>query len=79
MMIKGSPYSNRSNRIDAPKLAELCNRDKPRVVYHGEHGVRTLKGLSRSYPTITGDVARGMTRLKTEYRSWGIPYAGKQV
>jgi hypothetical protein len=35
---------NKSDRIDARKLAELLYLDKLRPVYHGEHGARTLKG-----------------------------------
>jgi transposase len=70
---------NKSDRIDARKLAELLRSNLLRPVYHGEHGVRTLKELSRSYLTISGDVARVMTRLKAVYRSWAIPCAGKQV
>jgi len=48
-------------------------------VYHGEHGLRTLKELVRSYLTVTKDLARVMTRVKAIYRSWAIPCAGKQV
>src|SRR5712671_3378910 len=70
---------NKSDRIDARKLAELLYLNKLKPVYHGEHGVRTLKELSRSYLTISGDLARVMTRLKAMYRSWAIPCAGKQV
>jgi transposase len=70
---------NKSDRIDARKLAELLYLNKLKPVYHGEHGVRTLKELSRSYLTISGDLARVMTRLKALYRSWAIPCAGKQV
>jgi transposase len=70
---------NKSDRIDARKLAELLYLNKLTPVYHGEHGVRALKELSRSYLTISGDVARVMTRLKAVYRSWAIPCAGKQV
>jgi hypothetical protein len=70
---------NKSDRIDARKLAELLYLNKLKAVYHGEHGVRTLKELSRSYLTISGDLARVMTRLKAVYRSWVIPCAGKQV
>jgi transposase len=70
---------NKSDRIDARKLAELLRSNLLRPVYHGEHGVRALKELSRSYLTISGDLARVMTRLKALYRSWGIPCAGKQV
>jgi hypothetical protein len=48
-------------------------------VYHGEHGLRTLKELARSYLTITRDLTRVMTRIKAIYRSWAIPCAGPQV
>jgi transposase len=70
---------NKSDRIDARKLAELLRSNLLRPVYHGEHGVRTLKELSRSYLTISGDLVRVMTRLKALYRSWAIPCVGKQV
>src|SRR6202171_2934085 len=70
---------NKSDRIDARKLAELLRGGQLSSVYHGEHGVRPLKELSRSYLTISGDLIRVMTRLKARYRSWAIPCAGKQV
>jgi transposase len=70
---------NKSDRIDARKLAELLYLDKLQPVYHGEHGVRTLKELVRSYLTLSKDVARVMTRVKALYRSWAIPCSGKQV
>ena len=70
---------NKSDQIDARKLAELLYLNKLTPVYHGEHGVRALKELSRSYLTISGDVVRVMTRLKAVYRSWAIACAGKQV
>jgi transposase len=70
---------NKSDRIDARKLAELLYLDKLKPVYHGEHGLRTLKELSRSYLTITKDLSQVMNRLKAVYRSWAIPCAGKLV
>ena len=70
---------SKSDRIDAWKLAELLRSDLLQPVYHGEHGVRPLKELARSYLTITKDQARVMTRVKAVYRSWAIPCAGKQV
>jgi len=70
---------SKSDRIDARKLAELLRSNLLRPVYHGEHGVRTLKELARSYLTISKDLGRVMSRLKAIYRSWGIPCAGKQV
>jgi transposase len=70
---------SKSDRIDARKLAELLRSNMLRSVYHGEHGVRALKELARSYLTISKDLIRVMTRVKAIYRSWGIPCAGKQV
>jgi transposase len=70
---------NKSDRIDARKLAELLYLNKLNPVYHGEHGLRALKELVRSYLTITKDLVRVMTRVKAIYRSWAIPCIGKQV
>ena len=70
---------SKSDRIDARKLAELLRGDQLSPVYHGEHGVRTLKELARSYLTISQDLVRVMVRVKALYRSWAIPCSGKQV
>jgi transposase len=70
---------SKSDRIDAWKLAELLRGSQLKPVYHGEHGVRTLKELVRSYLTLSKDAARVMTRVKALYRSWAIPCTGKQV
>jgi hypothetical protein len=70
---------SKSDRIDARKLVELLYLNKLKPVYHGEHGLRMLKELSRSYLTISKDLGRVMNRLKALYRSWAIPCAGTQV
>src|SRR5262250_2093184 len=70
---------NHNDRVDARKLAELLYLNELNPVYHGEHGLRTLKELARSYLTITRDLTRVMARLKAIYRSWAIPCAGEQV
>ena len=70
---------NKSDKIDARRLAELLRINHLNPVYHGEHGLRTLKELVRSYLTITKDLGRVMTRVKAIYRSWAIPCTGKQV
>ena len=53
---------SKSDRIDARKLAELLRGNQLTPVYHGDHGLRTLKELGRSYLTITGDLTRVMSR-----------------
>src|SRR5512132_2738659 len=70
---------NKSDRIDARKLAELLRTNQLKPVYHGENGVRMLRELSRSYLTIVKDLSRVMNRLKAVYRSWAIPCAGRDV
>jgi transposase len=76
---KNSRQGNKNDRIDARELADRLYMNKLSSVYHGEAGVRTLKELTRSYLTVSKDLARVMTRVKAIYRSWGIPCAGKQV
>jgi len=70
---------NKSDRIDARKLAELLRTNQLKAVYHGEHGMRSLKELGRSYLTITQDTTRVMNRIKALYRSWAIPCSGTTV
>ena len=70
---------NKSDRIDARKLAELLRAGLLRPVYHGENGIQTLKELARSYLTISKDLTRVMNRVKALYRSWGISCTGTTV
>ena len=60
---------SKSDRIDARKLAQLLRSNPVRPVYHGEHGLRTLEELGRSYLTISKDLERVMSRLKPTDRS----------
>jgi transposase len=70
---------NKSDKVDARKLADLLRGGYLRSVYHGENGLRTLKELARSYLTISKDLTRVMNRVKALYRSWGILCGGQQV
>jgi len=70
---------NKSDRIDARKLAELLRNGSLSAVYHGENGLRTLKELSRSYLRLSRDLTRVMNRLKAPYYSRGIACSGTQV
>jgi transposase len=70
---------NKNDRIDARKLANLLRTGLLSPVYHGEHGLRTLRELARSYVAVTRDLTRVMNRLKALYRSWAIPCTGQQV
>jgi transposase len=70
---------SKSDRIDARKLSEQLYMNNVKSIYHGEHGLRMMKELSRSYLTITKDLTRVMNRLKALYRSWGILCTGNEV
>jgi hypothetical protein len=45
-------HGNKSDKIDARKLANLLRLNDLEPVYHGETGVRMLRELARSYLTI---------------------------
>src|SRR5206468_4044431 len=64
---------SKSDKVDARKLADLLRTGMLRPVYHGEHGLRTLRELARSYQTISQDLNRVMNRVKALYRGWSIP------
>src|SRR5215467_8955028 len=70
---------NKSDKVDARKLADLLRTGMLRPVYPGEHGLRTLRELGRSYQTISQDLNRVMNGIKALYRGWSIPCAGTQV
>lgn len=70
---------NKSDRIDARKLADLLRCGLLSPVYHGESGARTLRELARSYLTLTRDLTRVMNRIKGLYRSWAIQCSGQKV
>jgi hypothetical protein len=46
-------HGNKSDKIDARKLANLLRLNELEPVYHGENGVGMLRELARSYLTIT--------------------------
>lgn len=69
---------NKSDKIDARKLAELLRAELLSPVYHGETSTVTLKHLCRSYAALTEDTTRVMGRIKALYRSQAISSAGQK-
>ena len=69
---------NKSDPIDARKLAELLRAGMLSPVYHGEQSTRTLQQLVASYTPLTEDAGRAMRRIKALYRSQAIACAGKK-
>lgn len=70
---------NKSDKVDARKLAQLLRAGLLAPVYHGEHGTRDLKELVRSYEYLVEDATSVMNRLKAIYRSRAISCAGAGV
>ncbi len=70
---------NKSDTVDAHKLAELLRAGLLSPVYHGENSTMAVKQLGRSYTTLTEDTTRVMGRLKAVYRGQAIASAGKRV
>jgi transposase len=70
---------NKSDRVDARKLAQLLRAGLLSPVYHSEHGTRDLKELVRSYEYLVEDSTRTMNRIKALYRSRAIACSGADV
>ena len=70
---------NKSDRVDAQKLAELLRLGSLKAVYHGDHGVRTLKELVRTYDCLVSDTTRVMNRLKAIYRGRALACKGHDI
>src|SRR5271169_6748546 len=69
---------NKSDAIDARKLAELLRAGLLSPVYHGQNSTAAVKHLGRSYAALTEDTTRIMGRVKALYRSQAIACAGKK-
>jgi len=70
----------KSDKRDAYGLAEklrVGNLDKP--VFKAPREFTRLRELSRMHMTLVGDVVRGQSRIKSLYRSRGIPVSGVNV
>lgn len=70
---------NKSDRIDAQKLAELLRNGSLKAVDHQDHGVRVLKELVRNYECLVQDTTRVMSRLKAIYRGRAIACQGHEI
>ena len=70
---------NKSDRVDAQKLAELLRLGSLKAVYHGDNGMQGLKELVRSYDCLVSDTTRVMNRLKAIYRGRAIGCAGHDI
>jgi len=76
---KNKLEGNKSDKIDAKRLAELLRLNALTAVYHGKDSTKTLKELARSYVSLQQDSTRVMNRVKAMFRSRGIACRGISV
>jgi len=74
-----APRGNKSDRLDARKLAELLRTGQLSPVYHEPLARRTLNALAASYLAVVKDGTRVMNRFKAIYRGQGLRGEGTQV
>jgi len=70
---------NKSDKIDAHKLATLLRMGELKPVYQGDARTRGLKEAVRSYSALAKDTGRVMNRIKAIYRGQGIQCEGTEV
>jgi hypothetical protein len=70
---------NKSDKIDAKRLADLLRMNALKAVYHGQNGTRTLKELARNYVSLQQDSTRVIYQPKAMFRSRGIDCHGTSV
>ena len=70
---------NKSDRIDARKLAEQLRLGNLRPVYQTQHSLRPLKQLVYCYEAFISDSVRTMTRIKSLIQGRGIPCRGEKL
>ncbi|MGI0018727.1 MAG: IS110 family transposase, partial [Nitrosotalea sp.] len=70
---------NKSDKIDAHKLASLLRMGELKPVYHDTASTRGLKEAVRSYSTLAKDTVRVMNRIKAIYRGRAIACKGTEV
>jgi transposase len=73
------PSGNKSDFLDALRLANTLRLGSLKSVYHGQHGLATLKELVRSYQALVADCTRTKNRIKAIFRSRAIACNGESV
>ncbi|MEM6559948.1 MAG: transposase [Myxococcota bacterium] len=72
-------HGNKSDALDAQELAERMRTGRlGNPIYKAPASYHALRDLVRTYGMITEDVVRTKNRIKSIYRSRGIPTTGRQ-
>ncbi len=76
---KNKRRGNKSDRIDAHKLASWLRLGELNKIYQGDRNTRKLRDLAHGYLATVSDSIRVMNRIKALYRGWSIRCAGPDV
>jgi transposase len=74
-----SSNGNKSDKLDALRLAQLLRAGLLKAVYHGSISTQTLKQLVYCYDSLTEDTTRVMNRIKALFRSRAVACSGREV
>lgn len=74
-----SLQGNKSDKLDALRLAQLLRAGLLKAVYHGSSSTQTLKQLVHCYDCLTEDTTRCMNRVKALFRSRAVACSGRDV
>jgi transposase len=74
-----SSRGNKSDKLDALRLAHLLRAGMLKAVYHASSSTQTLKQLVHAYDSLTEDTTRSMNRLKALFRSQAVACSGRDV
>lgn len=74
-----SSKGNKSDKLDALRLAQLLRAGMLKAVYHASLPTETLKQLAHTYDSLTEDTTRSMNRVKALFRSRAIDCSGRDV
>jgi transposase len=70
---------NKTDKIDAQRLAELLRTKALVPIYHDQHSTRSVKELVRSYNGLVQDSTRIKNRIKALFLGKGISCTGDAV
>ena len=69
----------KTDKVDAKRLAELLRTKVLTPVYHGEKSIKALRELVQSYSSMIQDGTRIKNRVKALFRGRGIDCGGSSV
>lgn len=77
--LPAQPNNNKSDDIDALRMAEALRMGVIKSVYHGEASLHTLRELAKSYQCLVADCTSVKNRIKAIYRARALKCDGDSI